>query len=159
MLAKVRLRAAEQRLGNLRAAAADAEALPFPTASFDRVTCRFGLMFVSDVPAALAEVRRVLKPGGRAGFLVWGPLENNALFQVIRDALAAVLDTRFDTADTAQFRFGAPDSVAAPMRQAGFSGIVEEDRSPVRNAPADGAFWQANKTGRAACRERVWQYG
>src|SRR3546814_587993 len=72
MLAKVRLRAAEQRLGNLRAAAADAEALPFPTASFDRVTCRFGLMFVSDVPAALAEVRRVLKPGGRAGFLATG---------------------------------------------------------------------------------------
>src|SRR3546814_6988799 len=30
------------------------------------------------------------------------------------------------------------------MRQAGFSGIVEEDRRPVRNAPADGAFWQAN---------------
>src|SRR3546814_6699772 len=84
------------------AAAADAEALPFPTASFDRVTCRFGLMFVSDVPAALAEVRRVLKPGGRAGFLVWGPLENNALFQVIRDALAAVLDTRFDTAERSE---------------------------------------------------------
>src|SRR3546814_5610250 len=57
-------------------------ALPI-SASFDRVTCRFGLMFVSDVPAALAEVRRVLKPGGRAGFLVWGPLENNALFQEI----------------------------------------------------------------------------
>lgn len=48
---------------------ADALALPFADASFEAVTMGYGLRNVSDLPRALAEVRRVLKPGGRAAFL------------------------------------------------------------------------------------------
>jgi SAM-dependent methyltransferase len=44
---------------------ADAAALPFPDASFDVLTARHMLFHVSDVPAALAEFWRVLRPGGR----------------------------------------------------------------------------------------------
>jgi demethylmenaquinone methyltransferase/2-methoxy-6-polyprenyl-1,4-benzoquinol methylase len=44
----------------------NAEALPFPDASFDLVTIAFGLRNVTDKPAALREIRRVLKVGGRA---------------------------------------------------------------------------------------------
>lgn len=43
----------------------NAEALPFPAASFDLVTIAFGLRNVTDKPAALAEMRRILKIGGR----------------------------------------------------------------------------------------------
>jgi len=42
----------------------NAEALPFPAASFDRVTIAFGLRNVTDKAKALAEMRRVLRPGG-----------------------------------------------------------------------------------------------
>jgi|HubBroStandDraft_6_1064221.scaffolds.fasta_scaffold344040_2 SAM-dependent methyltransferase len=65
---------------NLDAQVADAEHLPFPNAEFDRVTCRFGIMFVPDIQTALKEIRRVLKPNGRFSFLTWGPLEENPLF-------------------------------------------------------------------------------
>ena len=41
---------------------ADAEQLPFASASFDRVTCRFGIMFFPDIPKSLSEIRRVLDP-------------------------------------------------------------------------------------------------
>ena len=49
-----------------------AEALPFADASFDCVVCTFTLCSVSDPAAALAEARRVLKPGGRFLFCEHG---------------------------------------------------------------------------------------
>src|SRR5262249_29539706 len=44
---------------------ANAERLPFPDRSFDCVTIGFGLRNVTDKPAALASMRRVLRPGGQ----------------------------------------------------------------------------------------------
>lgn len=47
----------------------NAQALPFPDASFDLVTIAFGLRNVTDKDAALAEMHRVLRPGGQAAVL------------------------------------------------------------------------------------------
>jgi demethylmenaquinone methyltransferase / 2-methoxy-6-polyprenyl-1,4-benzoquinol methylase len=51
--------------GHLAFVIANAESLPFPDRSFDCVTIGFGLRNVTDKPAALASIRRVLRPGGR----------------------------------------------------------------------------------------------
>jgi SAM-dependent methyltransferase len=56
---------------------ADAAALPFPDAAFDRVYCQQGLQFFADRPGTLREMHRVLAPGGRAGFAVWRALEHS----------------------------------------------------------------------------------
>ena len=57
----------------------DGERLPFAEASFDCVTVAFGLRNMTRKDAALAEMRRVLRPGGRLVVLefskVWKPLE------------------------------------------------------------------------------------
>jgi demethylmenaquinone methyltransferase/2-methoxy-6-polyprenyl-1,4-benzoquinol methylase len=50
---------------NVRYSLANAECLPFADETFDCVTIGFGLRNVTDKPAALASMRRVLKPGGR----------------------------------------------------------------------------------------------
>jgi demethylmenaquinone methyltransferase/2-methoxy-6-polyprenyl-1,4-benzoquinol methylase len=50
---------------NVRFSLANAECLPFADETFDCVTIGFGLRNVTDKPAALASMRRVLKPGGR----------------------------------------------------------------------------------------------
>lgn len=50
----------------------DAESLSLPAASFDLAVCALGLMYLPNPDAALHEVRRVLRPGGRAAFAVWG---------------------------------------------------------------------------------------
>ncbi|QDH15869.1 class I SAM-dependent methyltransferase [Oecophyllibacter saccharovorans] len=60
----------ERALGNglidqLSVCGVDAEALPFPDASMDRISMAFGLRNCTDKDAVLREVRRVLKPGGR----------------------------------------------------------------------------------------------
>ena len=51
---------------------ADALDLPFGDGRFDLVACEFGVMFFPDKPAAFAQVRRVLAPGGTLLFTTWG---------------------------------------------------------------------------------------
>lgn len=55
---------------NATALVMDAQSLDFPDASFDVVLCAFGVMFLPDRAGALAEWRRVLRPGGRLGVSV-----------------------------------------------------------------------------------------
>ncbi len=82
MLEFARQNAFARELDNLEFRTGDAEALPFADAEFDRVTCRFGIMFFPDVPKAMAEIRRVLKPGARICFAVFATLEENPFFLV-----------------------------------------------------------------------------
>jgi demethylmenaquinone methyltransferase/2-methoxy-6-polyprenyl-1,4-benzoquinol methylase len=66
MLARGRDRLIDEGLvGNVSCVQANAECLPFAEGSFDCVTIGFGLRNVTDKPAAIASMRRVLKPGGR----------------------------------------------------------------------------------------------
>jgi demethylmenaquinone methyltransferase / 2-methoxy-6-polyprenyl-1,4-benzoquinol methylase len=53
-------------VGNVEFVLADAQSLPFPDRSFDAVVIAFGLRNVTDKDAALREMVRVLRPGGRA---------------------------------------------------------------------------------------------
>ena len=68
-------RARQRAFDNFSTRQADAHDLPFPDQSFDLATCRFGVMFFADTEKALRELFRVLKPGGRACFLAWGPFD------------------------------------------------------------------------------------
>lgn len=72
MVEIVRERAAAEGLSAVEAERRDAEDLGFEEASFDVALCALGLMYVPDPVAALREIRRVLRPGGRALALVWG---------------------------------------------------------------------------------------
>jgi ubiquinone/menaquinone biosynthesis C-methylase UbiE len=67
---------------------ANALALPFPDHSFDVVVCQFGIMFFPDRIAGMCEARRVLKPGGKFLFSVWGPIADNPVMAVTVEALA-----------------------------------------------------------------------
>jgi len=64
---------------NLAYAQLNAEALPFPDARFDAVTIAFGLRNVTDKDAALREMHRVLKPGGRALILEFSAVRSEFL--------------------------------------------------------------------------------
>src|ERR1044072_1232583 len=58
---------------DVRFQTADAEALPFESASFDAVLSTFGVMFAPDHAAAASEMARVCRPGGRIGLANWTP--------------------------------------------------------------------------------------
>ena len=55
---------------------ASAQEMPFETGTFDIVFCLQGLQFLPDCTAGLAEMRRVMKPGGRLVAIVWNALEH-----------------------------------------------------------------------------------
>jgi SAM-dependent methyltransferase len=77
MVDAARKRGAELGLTNVDYRTLDAQAMDLESASFDGILCRWGFMLMPDPAAALAECRRVLKPGGRLVFAVFtGPEEN-----------------------------------------------------------------------------------
>jgi len=125
----------------------DAERLPFPDDSFDAYTVAFGIRNVTDRPAALAEARRVLRPGGRLLVLELCPPE--ALSRPPAPAsfvpgAGAALGAAYDAyslhaiprigaavagdADSYRYlvesvrRFPPPAEFAALVREAGFAG-------------------------------------
>ena len=65
MLSVGRDRAIDRGIQNLDLVCANAESLPFPDRSFDACTIAFGLRNVTHIDKALAEARRILRPGGR----------------------------------------------------------------------------------------------
>lgn len=121
--------AAAAGIANLRCEQADAEELPFPDASFDRVTCRFGVMYFPAVPRALREVRRVLRPGGRAVFATWGPPER---IDYLTSTLSVLL--RYQETPPPEpapdaphpLRFARSGTLSAALRAAGFEDVREE---------------------------------
>jgi len=72
LLERGRERATAERLA-VTFETADAEALPYPDASFDVVLSTFGVMFAPDHDSSSAEMLRVCRPGGRIGLASWTP--------------------------------------------------------------------------------------
>jgi len=67
------LERAWSRVAGLRALVADATAMPFRDASFDLITASFVLSHIRNYPIALAEMLRVLRPGGTVAVSGWAP--------------------------------------------------------------------------------------
>jgi SAM-dependent methyltransferase len=68
-----------------------ADDLPLPDEAFDVVLCQQGLQFFPDKTGALAEMRRALKPGGRAGVAVWCGIEECPFWDALASAVGQVL--------------------------------------------------------------------
>ena len=83
-----------------------AEALPYPDNSFDTVVSQFGLMFFADRAQAIAEMRRVLVPGGRLVVAVWDCLDNIPAYAALVALLERQAGTRAANALRAPFVLG-----------------------------------------------------
>ncbi len=77
MVNGARERAEELGVSGVEFKVLNAEWIDLPLASVDIVLCRYGFMLMADPGAALAETRRVLRPGGRLGLAVWDHVQAN----------------------------------------------------------------------------------
>jgi demethylmenaquinone methyltransferase/2-methoxy-6-polyprenyl-1,4-benzoquinol methylase len=117
---------------------ADALRLPFPDGTFDAITVGYGLRNLADPEAGLAEMRRVLKPGGRAVVLDFGKPDNRtaaALYGAFLHTMMPAVGLLFHgDADTYLYipasleRYPGQRGVADLMRRAGFVHVRYEDR-------------------------------
>ena len=114
LLTIAKAKANRMRLRNMTFQRADGHELPFPDGTFDRVTCKWGVMYFADHPKALRESNRVLKAGGRATYLAWGRSK-----QPVRPPSS-------DPEVSSPFTFSEPGSLSAALRDAGFTGVEEE---------------------------------
>jgi SAM-dependent methyltransferase len=122
----------------------DMTTLPFADGQFDRVTCRFGIMFVPDTRSCLAEAARVLHSHGKAAFMVWGPLRDNTLFSELDAAVSEVIGPDPEQGLRPLFRFEEPGILAEMMTEAGFRNVTEESLRPTARVPLDKPFWRAS---------------
>lgn len=134
------------RVGTARAVqwqVADVMALPMDDGSVDAVVCQFGAMFFPDKPAAFAEMRRVLRPGGVLLFSVWDRIETSEFADVVTRTLADVFPD-----DPPRFLartphgYHDPAAIARDLAAGGFERpprierVTDRSRAPSADMPA-----------------------
>lgn len=91
--------------------------------AFDAVLCQQGLQFFPDRPSALREMRRVLKPKGRAAIAVWAEIERNQIFAAFHAALRATVPAELASLMTAPFSWPSGTALKDAAEEAGFREI------------------------------------
>ena len=114
-----------------------AEALPYPDQRFDLVLSQFALMFFADRQTALAEMRRVLVPGGRIVLSVFAGIDRHPFYVALDEAIARRLGT---SAVGAIFALGNADALRESLLQVDLRGVVIEPFSMTARFPQPDAF-------------------
>lgn len=127
---------------NIEFQPADATSLPFQDAEFDAVACQFGVMFFPDKPAALAEVARVLKPGGTFAFNVWDAIERNSLTRTTAKIILDFLPEGTPNFYDIPFGFYDQGMIRSLLEDAGFTDIEldVQQREAVAESAAHAAY-------------------
>ncbi len=144
MLEGARKLAADMSVANVEFQVLNAEWIDLPVASVDAVLCRWGYMLMADPAAALAETRRVLRPGGRVALAVWADVSHNpwallpAQELVSRGLAPASSDPR-----PGPFTLGDSARVKALLQEAGFSDVLVEELELTRADPSFDELWDS----------------
>ena len=147
-LAEAMLEQAQQKLGRLGLANVDfhlmdAQALEFRRGYFDHLSCGFGLFFLPDMAGALAQWRRVLKPGGWAAFTAFGP----GAFQPMKDLFLRRLEDHGIAPENgpgtdAVQRLADPENGVRLLEQAGFVEVEVMTRQMGYHLADAGQWWE-----------------
>jgi len=127
MIATAGERAAALGLGHVEFRTADVMTVDLPAETFDVVLGRWSVIYVADVPGALARLRRALVPGGRIALSAWAPPEANPWIMIPMTALARVRTLPpLDATVPGAFHLSADGALAKALVGAGFQAVGQE---------------------------------
>ena len=111
---------------NVEFQVANAMELPFENEAFDLMVCQFGVMFFPDKPASYREAARVLKPGGRYLFNVWGSMSENPFSEMAHNVAARFFPDNPPGFYAVPFHYGDAQAVRADLEAGGWDDIEHE---------------------------------
>jgi SAM-dependent methyltransferase len=137
-VARQRIPAADIREGDL-------EALPFADASFDAVTAVNSLFYAEDMAAAMRELVRVVRPGGRVVVTAWGPPERCEFLTAVMPALGPLMPPPPPGAPPPHpGALSQPGALAAVLKEAGLRVVAEGEVACPFVFPSTEMSWRAN---------------
>lgn len=139
MIAQLRTRAAREDVGTIDARVGDGMALAEPDGSFDAAVSMFGLIFFPDRARGLGELRRVVRPGGRAVVASWAPFDRIPLMADLFAALRAELPGL--PFGQGKAPLGTADEIRDEMTAAGFRDVEVHEHSHAIEAPSLAELW------------------
>ena len=122
------LETARQRLAGTTAtfAVGDAMAIDSPDGEFDVAASALVLNFVPDPAVALAEMTRVVRPGGIVGFYVWDYVSGMEFMKYFWEAAVDVDPTAALVAESARFEAWTPEYIGALLADAGLERVTTD---------------------------------
>lgn len=131
------LEVAQERVRGGRFVCGDAARLPFSDARFDAIVSVFGVIYVRPAEAAVAEIARVVRPGGRLVITTWPP--RGPMFGAVSLMRSALADAGGEDAAVTPANWGDPSVIEALLGRYGEVAITEEQLRHADSSPE--AFW------------------
>lgn len=144
MVDRIRARAGERGL-SIDAQAMDGQALQFEDATFDDALSVLGIILFPDAARGLAEMRRVVRPGGRVSVVTWTQPENYELAAELRAAMQSVWPEQPPAPLPAQLRYREESDFQALFKAAGLGEPVITTATAHLEAPS--ARWLSERIG------------
>jgi SAM-dependent methyltransferase len=129
---------------------ADARVLPFADGLFDRAFSMLMLQFIPDVEHAVAEMRRVVRPGGRVTAAVWDGFGGMSVVRLLWDTAAELAPT----AERPRALFSsltAPGEMSAMWRQAGLVEVEQTSLTIRMDFAGFDDYWRRRSNGAVPC--------
>jgi enediyne biosynthesis protein CalE5 len=128
MVTVAQRKAARLGLNNVTFRTGDVTTLPFGASSFDAVISRFCLMFLPEIPQAVAEIARVLKSGGYIAAAVWSGPDKNPYLRIPMDVIKQFIELPTpDPTAPGIFHLAKPGELAGMLQQGGLHDLAEQE--------------------------------
>ncbi len=144
MVNHIQARIDKERMHNIKAKVMDGQALTVDDASFDISVSILGLIFFPDIEKGFAELKRVLKPGGRCAVVCWDSPEHFDMMKLLKQSIeAAVPNFEMPTQAPVWARMVGEKALAERFQQAGFKKIEVSTIDGLLTLDSVEDFWSA----------------